>query len=388
MPSMNMDPQTTILLAESSPLQQANVAEILTDFQLPNLTIVDDGYELLEAVSQKSFDLILLDNGLLKANPFNLLSQLRSGEKGVRAPIFFTYEEDPAEAPKAENLARDAIAAGATMALRKPLAPEVLRKKIEETFGRFIVTVTDTKARSAQSLQTTEKAVALAKALKDSGKFKEAEDAYLNAIREIFFGLAEVYLYKGEKTACEELLHEASLIDPEAVEKFRRRESEFQKLGMDALKEKDYRRAKKEFDITLMLNENNASALAGLAEAHLGLDDRDSARENLLQVVSRPPASEHRFAYKHAGGLASRIKEYDIAVKAFELATTYIQGDPVLFYQQSLVHIARLQMKEALTCINKALILRTDFTEAQRVRSKIIEWQRNEENKEQNVTTA
>ncbi len=48
-----IDPATPILAAESSPVQQALTKEFLGDSPLQDITILKDGYKLLNAIKEK-----------------------------------------------------------------------------------------------------------------------------------------------------------------------------------------------------------------------------------------------------------------------------------------------------------------------------------------------
>jgi tetratricopeptide (TPR) repeat protein len=129
-------------------------------------------------------------------------------------------------------------------------------------------------------------------------------------------------------------------------------------------------------------------ALVGLGEALLGLNEKDAAPKSFKRVLAIMPDIEARGLYKRIGTIAFRLKEYDIAVKAFETAATFIQTDPELFYVQSLVYVAQWKFPEALASINRALSLKPTFIEAQKDKEKIIAWVKAAEEKEMQSATA
>ncbi len=375
--SPKADPQTAILLADSSPIQQTTIKGLLENFQLPNVTVVKDGYELIETTRQGSFGLILIDHGLAKANSTKTIANLRSEGKNAQTPIIFTYEKD--DPHKEETLIKDAIAAGASAVLAKPVEEEPLREAIESLLRKYIVSLTELKRRSQESLRATEKAVMLATSLKESGELGRAESAYIEAILNTFYGLAELYLYNGDRVSADLVLREATHIDPKAREIFLRRGEDFIERGNEYLKAKRFQKAKMEFEAAIYLNDLNAAAIVGLGEALHGLWEREGALEAFHRALSAPARTEYRFAYKRIGDLAFKMKEYDLAIRAYDKAISFIKADPSLFYQQALVFTAQCKFPEALNRMNKSLSLDPDFTEGKRVREKILQWMKGAE---------
>ena len=104
--------------------------------------------------------------------------------------------------------------------------------------------------------------------------------------------------------------------------------------------------------------------------------------QHFKQALEFKPEIEHRILYKKIGTLSFRRKEYDISVRAFETAITFIQTDPELFYLQALVYVAQWKFEDALASINKALYLNSAFKEAEKAKEKILAWAKANQDKE------
>ena len=387
MSSVKADSSTTILVAESSPVHQGTVKELFDDFDFKKLTFVKDGFELTKAVQETRFDAILLDHNLNKANSLNAVAEIKKNGENTDTPIIFTYDGSvPAE--EMYDLLRDIGSAGASASLSKPIPKEALREAVESALDKFIITKTEMEQRSKKSLAASETALALAVNLKEAGNFEHSEMAYVEAILNVLYGLAEVYLAGGKNEAFEEILREANLIDPQARDKFQKRTNDFLDRGNENLKRKKYRLAKFEFEAAAHLDENSVGAHVGLGEALLGLNEKKDALGSFRRVLEFKGEIENRHLYKRIGSVAFKLKEYDIAVRAYETALTFIRTDPELYYLQSLVYVAQWKFDEALASVNKALSLKTTFQEAQKAREKILAWVQAANEKENPVEVA
>ena len=373
MSSEKSDPSTLFLVAESSPVHLAAIKEYLDDFLFKNITFVKDGYEFTAALQEQKFGAIVLDHHLNKSNSLNAISGIRNSGVNTETPIIFTYNDNIDEQEKKDILA-DAKSAGVSGILGKPFPKENFRDTIENALDIFSISASEQIMRSKKSLAATETAVGLAINLRDSGDFEQSEKVYLEAMLGVLYGIAEVYLASGKKDDCDSVLAEASRVDPRAKEKFKGRTKDFIARGNEHLIRKRHRLAKFEFEAAVSLVPESQEALVGLGEALLGLNEKDAALESFKRVLAIKPNIEARGLYKRIGTIVFRLKEYDIAIEAFETAATFIQTDPELFYVQSLVYVAQWKFPEALASINKALALRTTFAEAQKAREKIMAW--------------
>ena len=379
--SARLDPQINVLVGESSPLQQGYFKKVFSEFQFPNVKIVKDGYELTEIAASGNYELMIIDSGLSKANALIVVSQLRTEPKYAEIPVIFTYEKGGESSEDENMLVRDAIAAGASVVMCKPISAADLCNQIEALFGKYILSTTEQEARADKSLKATETAVSLAKNLREAGNLDGAEKAYIRAITDVLFGIAEVYLSKGEKEAADEVIREAQILEPSARELFLKRLPDFVERGREKIKKKRLQLAKMEFEAALAYDETYVPALEGLSETLFSLNRKEDALEKFKIAIAQKSSAEERMLYKKMGLNAFKWKEYDLALLAFEKALQFIQGDPHLFYHNALVHVAKWNFSDALTSITKALKLHPDFPEALQVRAKIHQWSKAMEEK-------
>lgn len=373
MASIRIDEDAPVLIAESSPVYLSVLKEHLADFRLQRITFAKDGYELLSLTQETHYELIIIGDTLAKASSLQSISQIRTEGKNQKTPLIFLYDEGM-KASEKKGLIEDAIAKGASATLGKPIEKHTLRTTIENILEKIIVTSDEMKSRSKKSLVTTEKAIELANRLRDEGDFENAEALYVEAILNVFYGLSEMHLFKGDKNGCDHVLREASFIDLRAPEKFLKRTENFIEQGYINLKKKNYQLAKFNFEAAITMDNDVLMAQIGIGEALLGLGNKDETIKVFEQVLDFESDTKNGTVYKRLGTVAFRIKEYDIAVRAFEIALSCIQSDPEIFYHQSLVLVAQWKFEEALQSVTKALKLQPNFPEAKKARGKIMGW--------------
>ncbi len=385
MSSIRIDEDAPILIAESSPVYLAVMKEHLAGFRLQKITTAKDGQELLSATEEKSYEFIIIGDSLAKTNSLLAISNIRTDGKNKETPIIFLYD-DSLELAEKEDLIRDATAEGASAVLGKPIDLSTFRNTIEKILGKVIVTAEEMKSRSKKSLAATDKAIELANNLRDKGDFEESESLYVEAILNVFYGLAEMHLFNGDKVASDNVLREASFIDLQAPEKFLSRSRNFTEHGFRNLKEKNYQLAKFDFEAAITMDHGSIMAQIGMGEALLGLGEKEDAINTFNRALDFEAHIDDRLVYKRLGTVAFRMKEYDISIRAFEIAVSFIQSDPEIFYFQSLVYVAQWKFDEALHSITNALKLQPDFPEAKKAREKIIAWQKAAEEKKKAET--
>ncbi len=373
MASIRIDVTAPILIAESSPIHFSVLREYMADFCLQNITLAKDGHELISAIEEKTYEFIVIGDPLAKTSSLHSISQIRTQGKNKETPIIFLYDQG-LEASEKENLIHDAIAEGASEALCKPIDQNALRIVIEKILEKIIVTAKEVKTRSKKSLAATEKAIDLANNLRDSGDFKQAEEMYIEAILNVFYGLAEMYVFNGDKVNSDYILRESSFIDPLAHENFLARAKNFTAHGYRNLKEKNYQLAKFDFEAAIAMNNDSVVTQVGLGEALLGNGQKDDAINAFKRALDFEAHIENRVIYKRLGIVAFKLKEYEIAIRSFEIAVSFTQSDPEIFYYHSLVYVAQWEFPEALQSVTSALKLQSDFPEAKKAREKIMIW--------------
>ena len=132
-----MYPVTTkILYVDDSPTTLEELKNELTAMGFDNAEPAVDGKEALEKILEAAkkgdpFKLIISDWEMPNLSGIDLLNAVRSNKEIPQAPfIFLTKEADMTNVWKA-------IDSGVSSYIVKPLAPGVLKKKMEDVFKKF-----------------------------------------------------------------------------------------------------------------------------------------------------------------------------------------------------------------------------------------------------------
>lgn len=119
---------------------------------------------------------------------------------------------------------------------------------------------------------------------------------------EVFSGLAEVYLARGDQEAAEQVLAEAERIDPQALEMFDLRETGLIRKGEEALAKGDLEAAEEAFEQALVKGgAGTLDAFCGLAQVHLDRGEPDSAERALKEAEKIDPARRKMFKNREPG---------------------------------------------------------------------------------------
>ncbi|MEE9275680.1 MAG: tetratricopeptide repeat protein [bacterium] len=374
MPSEKIDSDSPILVADGDPGVQAALKRFLSEFQLRNVTYIDDGYKATHSGRFNRFSCIILGQALEKTDGIKVLAALRAEGKNTKTPLVFLFGDGE------EALAKEAEAAGASGTLAKPVKADSLRSLIESLLDRYIVTKTEEAAKDHEYQSATFSAVDRGKELLAKGDYEGAEEAFEEAMvtgggsEDVFNGLAVVYLAKGDKEAAEQVLIEAERLDPLAREKFRFRAPSFIEEGNKNLEAGLFEAAKNSFEGAIVADEKIVAGHAGLSESLMALEDEEGAEKaynKALEIEDRP---EDLHVYNRMGMFARRRKQFLRALRAYDRALTFNPEDHVLYYNKSLVHVATKDFKEAINLLKKALELKPDFPEAKEVAQKVVAW--------------
>lgn len=114
-----------ILVADDHPIIRKGIKQILQD--IPGITVEDeacDGYEALEKIQKKDFELVLLDISMPNLNGLDVLKQIKLIKPKLPVLILSIYPE--------EQYAVRVLKAGASGYLRKESAPEELINAIRK----------------------------------------------------------------------------------------------------------------------------------------------------------------------------------------------------------------------------------------------------------------
>jgi two-component system chemotaxis response regulator CheY len=117
---------TAVLLAESNPQLRTAFRSELLHHGFSNLTEVTESRNFVEAVSNQTFDLILLDTGIRNLDPIAATQLIREGNFGMNkhaAIIFLSQRTDV-------GFVMEARSAGMTEFMAKPFSAAAFMKRV------------------------------------------------------------------------------------------------------------------------------------------------------------------------------------------------------------------------------------------------------------------
>ncbi len=144
--------------------------------------------------------------------------------------------------------------------------------------------------------------------------------------------------------------------------------------GHQYLEDGDFEAAKGQFDEALTNDFSNIGARLGLCHALAGLGELKDAEKTFEAAASLEPGPGFVRAFNRLGISLRQMEAYDLFLEAFSRAIEINSGDPVIFYNMSLVHIVRLQLDKAAELFEKAIELKPDFVEAKLALEKVPAW--------------
>jgi two-component system, chemotaxis family, chemotaxis protein CheY len=116
----------TILIVDDSPTMRRMVKASLRDLKDVGYEEAGSGLEAIERLALMSVDLILLDLNMPDMHGLDVLRFVRGYEAYRTIPIIILTTRD-------DRMSRDAmLAAGASLYLTKPFAPQLLAAKVRE----------------------------------------------------------------------------------------------------------------------------------------------------------------------------------------------------------------------------------------------------------------
>lgn len=371
MPSEKIDPDIPILVAENDPSGASALKRAFKECQLRNITFADHGYKAVHTGRFESFGLILVSSRVDKMDGLKVLSSLLAEGKNKSKPIVFLCLADDVQASKE---ARDA---GAAAVLSKPVEPEAFRKMAEKVLDKYIVTISETEEQSQENLSATELALEAAKKLLKEGDIDGAEEKFEEAMVtaggsvEIFQGLAQVHLSRGDTESADQVLAEAERLDPMARDKFRLLEKNFLENAKSLMEKGRHEEAKNQFRGALAANENSVTAFMGLSEAYKSMGDEKAAEDAFESALALDKRPEDMHEYNRMGIEARRKKNYYQAIRAFDKAISFDPDDPILYYNKAMVFVAQMKFQEAGELLEKSIELNPNFSEAKETLSKV-----------------
>ncbi len=121
-----------ILVVDDSRIMRNVLKNILKEKQIDENAILEagNGVEALEMLKNNEVDLILLDWNMPKLNGIELVKIVRNHERLKEIPIIMVTSE------AARYNVMEAIKAGVTDYIIKPIRGEIVHKKLEELLGQ------------------------------------------------------------------------------------------------------------------------------------------------------------------------------------------------------------------------------------------------------------
>ncbi len=357
-----------ILIAEANFTHLSELKRNFEQLFLKNLSVTGRGFRAVELSRRKKFEVIFVANSLVNLDGLQVIQAMREEGKNTSTPIVFLSEHPE------DSIIKMASDLGASSTICKPITQEALRGILEDILDTQIITESEERDRVEDSMQEAQKAVTFARKLRSDGDYELAQDAFRNALVEVFCGLAEVYLSKGDKDAANELLNEAEKIDPKARKNFEIREDHFIEQGRIWLQKKQYIGARAEFQAALTLNEINASALLGLGEALYGLNELDEAKKVFERIMAAKGIPDDPAMFKQIGMTACRGKHFGLAHKALDRAAKILPSDSKVFYCKAVAFVAAGNYEGAMPYLDKSLRIEPGFAEAKALDIKVKTW--------------
>lgn len=290
-----LDPSTPLLAAESAPWAIASLKRLFKEYQMTNVIFVDDAYKTIHKGRFEKFSIILVGDNLEKGDSIKVISQIRSDGKNMKAPIIYLSQTDD------EAISKVAIEAGVTKIIKRPVGERSLREAIENVLEKYILTATMAEEQEQENKTATLSVVERGQKLLALGDLEGAEAAFEEAMMtggdsaEVFCGLAEVYLARGDNEAAEQVLAEAVRVDPMAKEKFDSRNLGLIRRGKEFLQNGKLDMAQDAFEEALLKGGDLLEVYASLAEVHLKKNDKESAERAIAEAEKIDPVVRERF---------------------------------------------------------------------------------------------
>lgn len=143
---------TNILIAEDHPVVRMGVSLLLKDMYeeavIEEAATADD---LFKHLSEKKFDLLLLDINIPGGNSAQLVKVIKAKQPGIPILIFSSYEED--------TYAMRYLKAGADGYVQKESEPEEIKKAIQKVLNNEIYTSDQVQQQLLKEMSGTNQAI-------------------------------------------------------------------------------------------------------------------------------------------------------------------------------------------------------------------------------------
>ena len=161
-------------------------------------------------------------------------------------------------------------------------------------------------------------------------------------------------------------------VPPDTTEKFdkiKEKADRHASRGNLHLRKKEFNSAEFEFQSSLKLDEEHVRANYGMVKLHLEKGEDAQAKEILGKLTSIEALfeDENKHVFNEFGIDLRRMKMFDQALDSYRKALEINSEDPILNFNMARALIDKKQWSEALVCLERALELKEDFSEAQKI---------------------
>ena len=155
----------------------------------------------------------------------------------------------------------------------------------------------------------------------------------------------------------------------ERLDKIKAKADRHASRGNLHLRKKEYNSAEFEFHSSLKLDEEHVRANYGLVKLHLEKGEEDQAKEilNKLTSIEALFEDENKHVFNEFGIDLRRMKMFDQALDSYRKALEINDKDPILNFNMARALIDKKEWAAALASLERALELKEDFPEAQKL---------------------
>lgn len=135
------------------------------------------------------------------------------------------------------------------------------------------------------------------------------------------------------------------------------------------LRKKEYNSAEFEFQGSLKLDEEHVRANYGMVKLHLEKGEEEEAKKilNKLTSIEALFEDENKHIFNEFGIDLRRMKMFDQALDSYRKALEINDKDPILNFNMARALIDKKQWEPALASLERALELKEEFPEAQKL---------------------
>ena len=155
----------------------------------------------------------------------------------------------------------------------------------------------------------------------------------------------------------------------EKLDKIKEKADRHASRGNLHLRKGELNSAEFEFQSSLKLDEEHVRANYGMVKLHLEKGDDEEAKEilNKLTSIDALFEDENKHVFNEFGIDLRRMKMFDQALDSYRKALEINVKDPILNFNMARALIDKKQWGQALSCLERALELKEEFPEAQKL---------------------